>query len=468
MKRQFLTYIGIGIINLLLFCGVFSLLQSDFIYNKSLGNISDNYSRIGGWDSYEIIKVKKPYLKINESNVLQWDAAIYHCISKKMYSKGNECYGNVRCAFFPLFPFIWKLTGSSGIFISLFNYFIFILGISILLHFLLDKKCYEHKIIYHFLLITLPSTIIFYIPYTEALLFITMTFLVVGILKERYWIYFLSAFLLALVRPATIFILFGILGAEFFVFLNKKNIKLFFVSSIKKSIPFILGYFSVLLIQYLYTNSWNSMIEAHSYWSGNTSAFNAIHDWSTEGFGMNSLAFFFISIPVAIFFLFKLYLAIFNKRRNQDNLLNNDTIIGYLFNVSVIYIVGIFIFTLLTSGGNLHSYFRFILSTPLFYIFLLIIINELNEIQKLGGAAIFVIFSFVFFAILNKIQYTGNIINFSYVGMFLLLISLFMILTQDFIKIKWKFLLLAIIIILNIVWNTYMFNMYLSNAWIFT
>lgn len=99
MKKQFVYLIGIGILNLFLFGSVFGLLQNDKIYQNTLGLISKNYERIGGWNSFEIKKTSKPFLEMNNENFSNWDAGIYKCISERMYKSEESCYGKVRAAF---------------------------------------------------------------------------------------------------------------------------------------------------------------------------------------------------------------------------------------------------------------------------------------------------------------------------------------------------------------------------------
>ncbi len=164
MKNLLFKLIIVGVLNLLLFIFLFLCFQNKFIYSHSLGIISKNYENLGGWN---IKKVSKPYLKISNENFETWDANILKCIKDNMY-RNTGCFNKVNAAFFPLFPIIWKLLSVNNIGISLFNYLLFILSIGLLIKYLLKINGIEKLLIYS-ILITLPTTIIYYIPYTESL-----------------------------------------------------------------------------------------------------------------------------------------------------------------------------------------------------------------------------------------------------------------------------------------------------------
>ena len=464
MPRQFALLIGIGLLNLILFSVIFTLLQDPGIYSQTLGVISQNYERSEDWENFEIKKVSKPYLELDDKNILTWDAPIYGCIRERMYIPENECYGKVRAAFFPLFPLVWKVLNCSPFMISLFNYMVFIASLAILILFLL-KGPFQQKLIIFSLLITIPSNIIYYIPYTESMFLLTMTIAVVGIIKKKYWIYFVGFLLLAMVRPATVFVLMALLIIEAIVLIRNKNIKAALIRIVKVTIPFLLGYFISLLIQYSYYGNWHAFIDAHSYWSGEVQKIVNITDWSVEGFGMNTFAIVFVSIPAFIFALYIL-LNIFRKENIFINSIQNNNL-NYLFSISIFYLVGIFIFTLISSGGNLHSYFRFTLTTPLFYVAVIILLNylfELNIKKIIYGFLFLSLLLFVFFRITD---YGGDRLSFSFMGLYPLMLTFLYLGVSKSLTKSADVIVLSVLVLGNIVWSTYLFNIYLSNAWIF-
>jgi hypothetical protein len=193
MRKDALYFSLITLVNLLIFAGIFAFLQDSGNYLHTLGKISKNYERTGSWDKSRISKVSKPYQKINEEKLSGWDADIYNCIKEHMYSNDEGCYSEVRGAFFPLFPLLWRWTHTGFQGISLINYLLFSLSIGLLIHFLSKAGSFQKAILF-VLLISLPSTVIFYIPYSEALFLFTMTLAVIGLTREKYSLYFIGSF----------------------------------------------------------------------------------------------------------------------------------------------------------------------------------------------------------------------------------------------------------------------------------
>jgi len=465
MKKQFIYLISIGILNLLLFTGVFKCLQHDKIYHHTLGVISENYERVGGWDNYEIKKTSRPYLQIKNDNFETWDAGIYKCISERMYRSEYDCYGHVRSAFFPLFPLLWKITHCTPIGISVINYFLFILSVAFLVMFLL-KTTLSDKLVTYTLLIALPSAVIYYMPYTEALFLFTMTIAAIGLLKKKYWMFFAGSLLMSMVRPATVFILIAVVLAELVIFIKNKNYRSLIKEIIFKSLPFFIGYFCALFIQYLSSGSWTAFIEAQKYWTGGVQVVKGISDWSIEGFGLSSFAIFFVCLPAM---LFTLFLLVNRSKTTKDYILKiKDYNSGYLFLISIFYLTGILGFTLLTSGGNLHSFSRFILASPLFFIALLIFLDYLSGKPLKLIVLFFFTLTFLLVLFLNIVDYGGGRMQFSFFGLYMfIVISLFLIIKKT-ISLPAQIMITLALVMLVTIWNTFLLNIFLSNGWIFT
>lgn len=465
MKKQIIILCSLTILSILLFISIFRLFQNDKIYSNTIGLVSQNYERTGGWNDYKISKVSKPYLKIENDNFLQWDASIYNCIKKNDYKSEDSCYGKVRAAFFPLFPFLWKMTGASPIIISILNYLIFILALSLLIIYLLPNNIYLRATTF-ILLITFPTSVIYMIPYTESLFMLCMTIAAIGLLKDKYPLYFIGALLLAMVRPATIFVLLAIISSEIFFFLKKGDIKCSLKNIISKSLPFLIGYLIVIILQHLSSGSWTAFLDAQKYWTVGFQRIVNISDWSIEGFGMNTFSIFFIAIP-AMGFLIYLGLRIKSKKQSMVKLIDK-TNKNHLLLISLFYLVGILLFSVLTAGGNFHSLFRFIICSPLFFIVVLILISKISSIDTKLLALVFTTLFLLLFTYMSLVEYGGDRLQFSFIGLFMLVITSCYILFRRFLSIKLDLIALSLIVIINTVWNTYMLNMYLSNGWIFT
>ena len=357
--RSMSVYFSIGSAHLLLFIGVFALLQNQEVYTSTLGRISTNYERIGGWSDFEIKSSTAPFIELKEENFRNWDADIYGCISLHMYDPIPSCYGNVRGAFFPLFPAMWRISGGSALQVSLLNQLIFILSLSLLCAFLFKELNFESVLLFISLL-ALPSIVVYFIPYSESLFLFTMTLAVVGRIMNRYPIYFVGVFLMALVRPATVFALIAMMAVEFLIWRQNRDHKSAIRSLLEHLIPYTLGIGLVVLIQYFYTGSWTVYYEAQKAWEGGVRVFNGISDWSQEGFGLSVFALFFIGLP-SILFCSYLFVRPNSRigRKWICSLMKNGP--AFLLTISLLYLSGILAFTVLTSGGNLHSFFRFML-----------------------------------------------------------------------------------------------------------
>ncbi|MDA7787304.1 hypothetical protein N8939_00215 [bacterium] len=447
------------------FCSVFKLLQNETIYSHTIGLVSKNYERTGDWNSHKITKVSKPYIKVENDVYLHWDAAIYNCIKEHNYSANESCFSKVRAAFFPLFPALWKMTSASPIAISVLNYLLFITALFLLLIRLLPNNLYVRATTF-ILFATLPTNVIYMIPYSESLFMLCMTIAAIGILDNKYKVYFIGALLLAMVRPATVFVWLAIIATEGVFLCKERNVKQSFAKLILKSLPFLLGYFLVIAYQRISSGSWNSFIDAQKYWSGGFQKINQISDWSSEGFGMNTFAIFFVALP-AVLYISYLGVNLLSKKATITTKISN-TQTNYLGFISLFYMAGILVFSLLTSGGNFHSLFRFIICSPLFYIAAFIFISKIPKLNSTNISKVFAGLCVLVFLYIFTVKFGGSGFRFSFVGLLLLITTFAYLLYRRFLPVKLDLILLSICVLLNTVWNTYMLNMYLCNGWIFT
>ncbi len=456
-----------GLLNLLVFLGIFYLLQNEWVYQNTLGKISSNYVRVKVDGDTQIQQIKKPYVDISTNKLQNWDADIYHCIKENMYSTEEGCYIKVKGAFFPLFPLIWKVSTLNSIGVSLLNYFLFVLSLSILVQ-LLCKGSSNEKLLIYSLLLVLPSTVIYYIPYTEALFLLTMTLAFTGYKKQKYWLFFLAAFAMSMLRPATLFILLSIICVEILFLISHRKPSLFLRNFLKNGLPFVLGYFVAILIQYASSGSLNTMSDAQKYWNGSIGLFTQITDWSAEGFGLNTFSVFFIAIP-ALYFVVH---SIIKKKSFKENYSKSNPEIeiagSYFFLISVFYLAGIFVFILLSSGGNLHSFFRFTMTSPAFYIAALYILTHWTRERKSNRFALFMIPLSLLTIFLTQTEFGPGRFEFPFYGMYLSILAFLFILIQPYVKKPAQWLIAVPLIVLCIIWNTYLFNIFLCEGWIFT
>lgn len=229
-----------------------------------------------------------------------------------------------------------------------------------------------------------------------------------------------------------------------------------------KLIPFFIGYLVVYIIQYISSGNPYLFWEARKFWVPDLVTEFKISDWSTEGFGMSVFA-LVIVIPLSMYLFFKKM----NKIRIQEGRFFMD-IRNYWSMVSIFYLLGIFLFTMLTSNGNLHSFSRFVLGSPFFFI---LILDSLKNREKQTWVKYFISFIILVVGVavfLNKVEYGGDRFQFAYLGLYLLMLFITYIIIKPNLSLKIEFLIGLILIIASLIWNSYLFNMFLSNAWVYT
>ena len=462
MQRELGVLLSMGLLCFLLFWGVFSALQNQTFFENTLGTVAHSYERTDTEMGFKVSDNPTPYVAVTQEKYLMWDAEIFSFIRDRNYVFEKEFRGEVRSAFFPLFPFIWKTTGLSPRGVSALNYFIFILSMALLFACLKPKPSIKNKSKWPFFiaLITLPTTIVYHIPYSESLFMLCMTVVVIGVLKEKYGMYFFGALLLAMVRPATVFVLISLLAIEAFRFVSKRDSNVLIKNSILRGAPFVLGYLLVFFIQWTTSGSWTSFFDAHLMWASGLPENTGITDWSVEGYGMNVFSIFLIAIPACVLSGKIIWENRGNKMEKRD----------YVLLCSLLYISGILIFTILTSNGNIHSLFRFIMASPLFYIAAILLFYDFEKLKptSIKLNTIFIALCISMLAFVALVSYGGNVFQFKFLGMLLLMGYTFFAINYKRLHRPFRVVVFCALTLTSTVWNTYLLNMMFCNGWTFT
>ena len=195
----------------------------------------------------------------DETNLLNWDAKWYYLIMKRGYIfvPSRTC----NLAFFPLFPYIWKLTMLSPPLISLFNFIIFLIS-----YYYLIKR---FSISLPFVLFTLsfPSFIFFALPYSEATFFAFSLLIVVGFLEKNEKMLVLGFFVTSLIRSVSIVFIPAIIISEILSKnLHKSSIKEKLIRVLPKVLASLTGLLSSALIQGIQTGKWFYFFEIQQFW----------------------------------------------------------------------------------------------------------------------------------------------------------------------------------------------------------
>lgn len=125
----------------------------------------------------------------------RWDVYWYEQIAREGYSYSATSTSNV--AFFPLFPYLWRLSGLDRLGIGLVNAGLFLAAFTWLTHQL------QVPARLRLLLASTPSLLFMVVPYTEALFFVFATLLVLGLRRQRLGWWFLGLLGCGLTRSAS-------------------------------------------------------------------------------------------------------------------------------------------------------------------------------------------------------------------------------------------------------------------------
>lgn len=469
MKRNYqeaMIQVALGVLFLLCFYGVFTLLQQEQIYTQTLGRYAETYERLD--TSWNITAVKKPYRKISESNLVIWDVAGYHFLKDNAPSENEVRFSY---GFFPMFPWIWKLTMLPVNYIGIFNFFLFVISVIILMR-LLTGNAYvsiRDRILMFLLALSVPSVIIYLMPYSEAVFTLTFTLALWGLFRKRYWIYFVFMVMAAMSRASVVIVIASVFAADAILLLRHRDVKHFLKEVLLKLLPIITGMFLVFTYHYIYSGNFFKYYEVQStYWTNNIQLPRGLSDWSIEGFGMNVAAIFFVALPGLLWFFS-------NENRHQaSGIRHKGSVFGgnaadikdYFFLNAIVFFTGFFLYVALFRGGSVHCLHRFIVSSPYFFIFFLMIPEKFRNISP-KALLLFTVPLIIhgLYLVRTSLLPLGFEFRDSGFFIFMMISVLLVFLKQLPAYVKWP---AAIIIVLySIVWLTFLYNQYLSNAWIF-
>ena len=448
----------------ILFWGCFKALQHSSIYYNTLGKISKNYIRD---ENRDIKKAGVPFVALADSTVLVWDANYYHEIKEHGYRRIAAKENNCIFAFFPFFPMVWKITGFSPVGMVFFNFLLFAIGF-----FLLFKLFQTHsqKYTISFLLLSLPFMVIFFIPYTEALYYLLFICAAWGFVKKKYWLYFISMTLAAMTRNALTLIVTAIICTEIIFLLQERKIAKSLKRLLWMTLPLLLGTIIVVIIQFLQgSNSIFNFLSAQSYWGHrfSLSNFSKIFDWSHEGFGMNIPTFMMVTIPALVYviILFLKCCGIW-KIKSSSFAVNVENKENYLWVLCLFACLASSFMVIFFQGSNLHGLSRYVLASPNLSIALYLGFRYVKNISLWKRNVCWIICVILSPVIIFTSSYCSSF-SFSFLGLLIFSTTMGLYTMQDKAhKPVYKgFLFLNFMI--NIIWTTYLFNMYLSNGWNF-
>jgi hypothetical protein len=183
----------------------------------------------------------------DDKNIIRWDANWYESIKNTGYY--HFWFQSSNSAFFPFFPYAWRLFHVGPIGISLINLFVFFTGAYILF------RQFSFSRLQLLICISIPSSIFFLLPYTESFFFLFSALLLSGLHRNNTRLILLSLFLCSVTRATTLFFVPAIIVMELFA-----EKKLITAQKLKNIFYYCLaalaGLFTVVLIQFAQTGVW--------------------------------------------------------------------------------------------------------------------------------------------------------------------------------------------------------------------
>lgn len=110
-------------------------------------------------------------------SLISWDAGWFNSVRDHGYQAPNGGQSNIP--FFPLFPYLWRLLGPGGFWISIVNGALFLVGMAWL------GRTFELRRSQVLLLLSVPSVFICFVPYAEALFFLFGAVLLCGLHRQH-------------------------------------------------------------------------------------------------------------------------------------------------------------------------------------------------------------------------------------------------------------------------------------------
>jgi hypothetical protein len=194
----------------------------------------------------------------NAETLMRWDANFYRSIRDQGYIYLAE--KNCNSGFFPLFPYLWKLSHLGTIGIVLLNVALFVAGTVLLC------KRIEASPQILLVFLSLPFMFFMFTPLSESLFFFLAVLLLIGISKNSTGLIFTAVFLAALTRPSAAF--FVPAGIITFLFTSTppelSKTRNWLQLCFRFVVPVFLGFTIVCLVQYFQTGHFLGYFETQT------------------------------------------------------------------------------------------------------------------------------------------------------------------------------------------------------------
>lgn len=470
-KRQFLTNAALCAAWLCAVALCFALLQNKVVYNAVSGVVKTYRVERAEDGSKLVTREKQPFNRIENEQMLQWDADIYRLMSQHLYDPEYVWPGYV--AFFPLFPMVWRLTGLSPIGICLLNFVLFVAGLLVLIA--ATNKAADNVQQRFAVLLSMPFLVIFLIPYSEALFFLCISVGLYGLLRNRYWLYFIGFMLGCMTRAAgSILLVAWIIADILYVIQYRLSWRQLFRNLALHLAPVVAGVAAVMLIQSISGHAGlfafaGAQFEWGKEWSLPTWP---LTDWSEESKSVTQPLLFTLFLPALGWLCVRLVDALRGRGAATPTAQNSsaaDAVTSrdeWLVRVlSVLFFVGNIVLALFTQKGCMFSQARLLTCTPFFFFLMMDFSGALRGSSREAKVWRWVVIAFM---VLAAVLCRGMLFKAQTLGTLLVFLMTVLVLFTPFRSKVVNRVLLGVTLFLNVYWTAYLFNCFLSGGWIFT
>jgi hypothetical protein len=391
----------------------------------------------------------------SELTLSSGDSGFYHSIMKNGYQVSGKFSKNP--GFFPLFPYVWRLTHLGILGISLFNVFLFLISLG-----WLCKILKPEKIVLLFFMAS-PYLFFMWVPLSESLFFFFCVSIIYGIKNNKWKYIFLGILFSTLTRPIFLFFIPAFVGMS----LMSQPIEKLFSRTIWEKVilnyilPCLIGLFLVVLFQYFQTGKWFIYFEIQSTVWGRAFNYGPTFPlgYNTPFWNLNGSYFsFWIGAFVSIFGL-KLLMDWFRKKEVLTQIKNYElfsVIFICMSLMSILFFNASWMWNPETESSSTHftGINRYIHPTVFLFI-LLIYFFKLKRFSALQYFLLFIFTHLVWFSF--DLQYYNHIqryLAFSIPTVFIIAIGLYH-------AYRWKFLA-YVMIAASFVLQSIIFNYFLS------
>lgn len=425
------------------------MLQDSRVYAMFSGFVQTYELVDNGDGTQHVRRVAKPFVSPDNDNMLSWDAEHYDEIRRYLYDPSQSWSG--ENAFYPLFPLLWRLFNFSPMGIAVFNWILYAVGLVLMALFFGNRLPRWSWL----LLFCAPMLVVFMIPYSEALFFLCIVLGMVGIVCDRYWLYFVGFFMASTTRAAGNIMLVAWIIVDILVALNaRSSARKCFLSVLCHLAPVVLGVLAVMLFQHLRgAEHWFEYVLAQKEWGKELSWPSwPFTDWSAEGESVTKPLVFMLFIPALVWLALRLWRSI-----KTPHPMDRWDILRVL---SVLFFVGNVLLALFTQKGCLFSQARLLTSTP-FFVFLVLDLSasDKSRLWRWGLLVAMLLAAGLCIRMFSKPTMLGC-------WMVFLLAALVFYGRQ---MRPWlRGTLTGTAIALNVYWTAYLFNCFLNKGWVFT